>query len=296
MAQVELNTIEADGVKVFYRSAGQPTAPVLLLLHGFPSSSFQFRELIPLLAPKFRVLAPDLPGFGFTEVPAERKYQYTFDNLSLTIEAFLGALKVDKFAVYIFDYGSPTAFRIAVRHPQRVTAIITQNGNAYTEGLGADFWAPLQKYWAAPAFSASSPEAQAFVPFLSLGPTKWQYTHGVPENLLARVAPEAYTLDAALLAREGQQETQLALFYDYGTNPKLYPVWQEYLRTSRVPVLAIWGANDPIFIKAGAEAFKRDVKDLVVDYVDSGHFALETHVEYFAEQIDKFLSARVLKA
>jgi pimeloyl-ACP methyl ester carboxylesterase len=175
-----------------------------------------------------------------------------------------------------------------------VTAIITQNGNAYTEGLGADFWAPLQKYWVAPAFSASSPDAQALVPFLSLGPTKWQYTHGVPENLLPRVAPEAYTLDAALLAREGQQETQLALFYDYGTNPKLYPRWQEYLRTSGVPVLAIWGANDPIFIKAGAEAFKRDVKDLVVDYVDSGHFALETHVEYFAELIDKFLSARVL--
>jgi pimeloyl-ACP methyl ester carboxylesterase len=189
---------------------------------------------------------------------------------------------------------SPTAFRIAVRHPQRVTAIITQNGNAYTEGLGADFWAPLQKYWAAPAFSASSPDAQALVPFLSLGPTKWQYTHGVPENLLPRVAPEAYTLDAALLAREGQQETQLALFYDYGTNPKLYPLWQEYLRTSGVPVLAIWGVNDPIFIKAGAEAFKRDVKDLVVDYVDSGHFALETHVEYFAEQIDKFLLAMVV--
>jgi len=294
MARVELNTIEADGVKVFYRSAGPPTAPVLLLLHGFPSSSFQFRELIPLLATKFRVLAPDLPGFGFTEVPAERKYQYKFDSLSVTIEAFLDVLKVDKFAVYIFDYGSPTAFRIAVRHPQRVTAIITQNGNAYEEGLGADFWAPLRKYWAAPAFSASSPDAQALVPFLQLGPTKWQYTHGVPEQLLSRVAPEAYTLDAALLAREGQQETQLALFYDYGTNLGHYPRWQEYLRTSGVPVLALWGRNDPIFVKAGAEAFKRDVKDLVLDYVDSGHFALETHVEYYAEKIDNFLSQRIV--
>ncbi|KAF8265706.1 putative hydrolase or acyltransferase of alpha/beta superfamily [Lactarius quietus] len=294
MARVDLNTIEADGVKVFYRSAGPPTAPVLLLLHGFPSSSFQFRELIPLLATKFRILAPDLPGFGFTEVPAERKYQYTFDNLSVTIEAFLDVLKVDKFAVYIFDYGSPTAFRIALRNPKRVTAIITQNGNAYEEGLGADFWAPLRKYWAAPAFSARSPDAQALLPFLQLGPTKWQYTHGVPEELLARVAPEAYTLDAALLAREGQQETQLALFYDYGTNLGHYPRWQEYLRTSGVPVLALWGRNDPVFVKAGAEAFKRDVKDLVLDYVDSGHFALETHVEYFAEQIDKFLSTRIV--
>ena len=189
---------------------------------------------------------------------------------------------------------APTAFRIAVRQPERVTAIISQNGNAYDEGLGVDFWAPLKKFWAEPAFSTSSPNAQALLPFLQLGPTKWQYTHGVPEKLLDRVAPEAYTLDATLLAREGQQETQLALFYDYGTNPKLYPRWQEYLRTSGVPVLAIWGANDPIFVKAGAEAFKRDVKDLVLDSVDSGHFALETHVEYFAEQIDKFLSARVI--
>lgn len=181
-----------------------------------------------------------------------------------------------------------------MRHPERVTAIISQNGNAYVEGLGKDFWAPLEKYWAAPAFSASTPDAQALLPFLQLGPTTWQYTHGVPPPLLARVAPEAYTLDAALLARAGQQETQLALFYDYGTNPGLYPRWQEYLRASGVPVLALWGANDPIFVRAGAEAFKRDVKDLVLDFVDSGHFALETHVEYFAEQIDKFLSARIL--
>ena len=184
---------------------------------------------------------------------------------------------------------SPTAFRIAVRNPDRVTAIITQNGNAYTEGLGKDFWAPLETYWAAPTFSSTSPEAQALLPFLQLGPTKWQYTHGVPEALLSRIAPEAYTLDAALLAREGSAEAQLSLFYDYRTNPKLYPQWQEYLRTSGVPVLAIWGANDPIFVKAGAQAFARDVKDFVLDFVDSGHFALETHVEYYAEQIDKVL-------
>jgi pimeloyl-ACP methyl ester carboxylesterase len=191
---------------------------------------------------------------------------------------------------------SPTAFRIAVRHPDRVTAIITQNGNAYREGLGKNFWAPLETYWAAPTFSKTTPEAQALLPFLQLGPTKWQYTNGVPEALQSRIAPEAYTLDAALLTREGAAETQLSLFYDYRTNLQLYPQWQEYLRTSGVPVLALWGANDDIFIKAGAEAFARDVKDLVLDFVDSGHFALETHVEYYAEQINKFLSARILKA
>jgi pimeloyl-ACP methyl ester carboxylesterase len=177
-----------------------------------------------------------------------------------------------------------------------VTAIITQNGNAYLEGLGEDFWAPLQKYWATPAFSSTAPEAQALLPFLQLGPTKWQYTNGVPEDLQSRIAPETYTLDAALLTREGAVEVQLSLFYDYGKNPQLYPRWQEYLRTSGVPVLALWGKNDVIFVKAGAEAFARDVKDLVLDFVDSGHFALETHVEYYAEQIDKFLSARILKA
>ena len=191
---------------------------------------------------------------------------------------------------------SPTAFRIAVRRPDRVTAIITQNGNAYREGLGKDFWAPLEAYWATPTFSTTTPEAQALLPFLQLGPTKWQYTNGVPEALQSRITPETYTLDAALLTREGSAEVQLSLFYDYRTNLQLYPQWQEYLRTSGVPVLALWGANDDIFIKAGAEAFARYVKDLMLDFVDSGHFALETHVEYYAEQIDKFLSARLLKA
>jgi pimeloyl-ACP methyl ester carboxylesterase len=191
---------------------------------------------------------------------------------------------------------SPTAFRIAVRHPDRVTAIITQNGNAYLEGLGKDFWAPLHTYWASPTFSTTTTEAQALLPFLQLGPTKWQYTNGVPEGLQSRIAPETYTLDAALLTREGGADVQLSLFYDYRTNLQFYPRWQEYLRTSGVPVLALWGKNDVIFVEAGAEAFRRDVKDLVVDLVDSGHFVLETHVEYCAEQIDKFLSARVLKA
>jgi pimeloyl-ACP methyl ester carboxylesterase len=189
---------------------------------------------------------------------------------------------------------APTGFRIAVRHPKRVTAIISQNGNTYVEGLGKDFWEPLEKYWAAPTFSTTSPEAQRLLPFLEPGPTKWQYTDGVPQTLLARIAPETYTLDAALLARAGQQETQLALFYDYRTNVELYPRWQQYLRESGVSVLALWGKNDSMFVKAGAEAFKRDVKDLVLGFVDSGHFALETHVEEFGERIVEFLSARIL--
>ncbi|KAI0065730.1 alpha/beta hydrolase fold protein [Artomyces pyxidatus] len=275
-----VNTIEVDGINVFYRSAGPSSAPVLLLLHGFPSSSFQFRNLIPLLAAKYRVIAPDLPGFGFTSVPDERKYVYTFDSLSNTVEKFLDALSIDKFALYIFDYGAPTAIRLALRSPTRITAIVTQNGNAYDDGFGAAFWKPLQAYWASSTkFSATSPEAQALVPFLSFGTTKWQYTNGVPANLLHRVDPAAYTLDAALLARPGQTEIQLSLFYDYGTNPALYPQFHEYLRKSGVPVLAMWAANDIIFVKPGAEAFKRDVKDVVVKFVDSGHFALETHVQ-----------------
>ena len=191
---------------------------------------------------------------------------------------------------------APTGFRIAVRHPDRVTAIVTQNGNAYREGLGKKFWAPFEAYWAAPTFSTTSSEAQALLPFLQFGPIKSQYTTGVPEALLSRIAPETYTLDAALLTREGSAERQLSLFYDYRTNIQRYPQWHEYLRTSGVPVLACWGAHDESFIKAGAEAFARDVKDFLLEFVDSGHFALETHVEYIAEKVDKFLSARILKA
>ncbi|KAI0065729.1 alpha/beta-hydrolase [Artomyces pyxidatus] len=294
MTQVTLSIIEVDGINVFYRSAGPSSAPVLLLLHGFPSSSFQFRNLIPLLAAKYRVFAPDLPGFGFTSVPDERKYVYTFDSLSNTVEKFLDALSIDKFALYIFDYGAPTAIRLALRSPTRITAIVTQNGNAYDDGFGAAFWKPLTAYWASSTkFSATSPEALALLPYFSFDKTEWQYTNGVPANLLHRVDPAAYNLDAALLTRPGQTEIQLSLFYYYGTNPPLYPQFHEYLRKSGVPVLAMWGANDAVFVKAGAEAFKRDVKDIVVKLVDTGHFALETHVEEFAKEIDAFLSKRI---
>jgi pimeloyl-ACP methyl ester carboxylesterase len=276
---------EADGVQVFYRAAGEPNAPVVLLLHGFPSSSFMFRELIPRLAQDYRVIAPDLPGFGFTEVPGDRKYNYSFDQLALTIDAFTRALKLDRCAIYVFDYGAPTGFRLAMAHPERVTAIISQNGNAYEDGLG-DAWGPIRKYWATP-----SPENRDIIrqSVLTAGGTRWQYTHGVanPES----VAPESYTLDTALLERAGNKEIQLGLFLDYASNVKLYPKFQEYFRKSKPPLLAIWGKNDPFFIPAGAEAFRKDIPNAKVQFLDTGHFALETHVVEISEAIKSFLAA-----
>ncbi|KAF8479371.1 alpha/beta hydrolase fold protein [Gautieria morchelliformis] len=286
-------TIEADGVNVFYRSAGNPSCPVLLLLHGFPSSSFQFRNLIPLLSHRYHVIAPDLPGFGFTIVPEARNYKYTFDNLASTIEAFVDVLQLKKFAIYVFDYGAPTGFRLATRRPSQITGIISQNGNAYEEGLGAEFWTPVRKYWASAADfdqSLGTAEAQALVPFFALEPTAAQYTTGVPPALLSRVDPSAYTFDTALIQRPGQQLIQLSLFFDYQTNLRLYPKWQEYLRKEKPKLLAMWGENDPIFTKAGAQAFKKDLPDAEVVFVDSGHFALETHLHDYARKIDGFLS------
>ena len=245
--------IEADGVNVFYREAGDPGAPVVLLLHGFPTSSFMFRELIPRLADKFRVIAPDLPGFGFTEVPEKRKYTYSFDALAHTIEAFTEALGLNRYAIYIFDYGAPTGLRLAMAHPERVSAIISQNGNAYEEGLG-DAWGPIRKYWAEPTAENSEVIRKNI---LTMEGTRWQYTHGVanPES----IAPESYTLDVALLERKGNKDIQLDLFLDYASNVKLYPKFQEYFRKSKPPLLAIWGKNDPFFIPPGAEAYQKDL-------------------------------------
>jgi len=275
--------VEADGVQVFYREAGDANAPVMLLLHGFPTSSFMFRELIPRLADDYRVIAPDLPGFGFTDVPPERKYVYSFDPLALTIEAFMRALKVDRYAIYVFDYGAPTGFRLAMAHPEQVTAIISQNGNAYEEGLG-DAWGPIRKYWATP-----TPENRDILrqSILTAGGTRWQYTHGVasPES----IPPESYTLDTALLERPGNKEIQLDLFLDYASNVKLYPRFQEYFRKSKPPLLAIWGKNDPFFVPAGAEAFRKDIPGAKVQFLDTGHFALETHVVEIAAAIREFL-------
>jgi pimeloyl-ACP methyl ester carboxylesterase len=245
---------------------------VVLLLHGFPSSSHMFRNLIPLLSSRYRVIAPDLPGFGFTTVPAERKYEYTFTNLATTIEAFLDALSIEKFAVYIFDYGAPTAFRIALNRPDAITALITQNGNAYEEGLGAEFWAPLQQYWAT---GDNEVREKIRTAALNFETTKWQYTFGSPHP--DSVPPETYHLDTALMLQPGNQDIQLDILYDYRTNVTLYPKFHEWLRSSGVPVLAVWGKNDPIFVPAGAEGYKKDVKDLDIHYLDAPHFALETN-------------------
>jgi pimeloyl-ACP methyl ester carboxylesterase len=278
-----VHKVEADGVEVFYRAAGDSNAPVVLLLHGFPTSSFMFRELIPRLADQFRVIAPDLPGFGFTEVPEKRKYTYSFDALARTIEAFTEVLGLNRYAIYVFDYGAPTGFRLAMAHPERVSAIISQNGNAYEEGLG-DAWAPIRKYWAEP-----TPENREVIGknILTLEGTRWQYTHGVanPES----VAPESYTLDVALLERKGNKEIQLDLFLDYASNVKLYPKFQEYFRKSKPPLLAIWGKNDPFFIPAGAKAFQKDLPNAKVQFLDTGHFATETHVVEIAAAMKEFL-------
>lgn len=282
---ISVHKVEADGVRVFYRAAGDSEAPVVLLLHGFPASSFMFRELIPRLADHYRVIAPDLPGFGFTEVPAEREYAYSFDGLARTIGAFAEALRIDRYAIYVFDYGAPTGLRLAMGHPERVTAIISQNGNAYEEGLG-DAWGPIRKYWASPTAENREVIRQNI---LTLEGTRWQYTHGVsdPES----VPPELYTLDAALLERPGNKEIQLDLFLDYASNVALYAKFQEYFRKSKPPLLAIWGKNDPFFIPAGAEAFRKDLPNAKVQLLDTGHFAIETHVVEIAAAIKDFLAS-----
>lgn len=280
--------VEADGVNVFYRSAGDPSAPVVLLLHGFPTSSFMFRELMPRLADRYRVIAPDLPGFGFTEVPAERNYTYSFDALAHTLETFTEAVGISRYALYVFDYGAPTGLRLAMAHPARVSAIISQNGNAYEAGLGKA-WEPIQAYWANPTAEHRDAIRQAI---LTPDGVRWQYTHGVanPE----RITPESYTLDAALLERPGNKEIQLDLLLNYASNVALYPRFQEYFRTSQPPLLAIWGKNDPFFIPDGAEAFRKDLPNVKVQFLDTGHFATETHVAEIAEAMRTFLATNAV--
>ena len=281
--QISIGFVEADGMKIFYREAGAKDAPVILLLHGFPASSFQYRELMPLLADRYRVIAPDLPGFGFTEVPATRNYRYDFDNLAATITAFVQARQLEKFALYVFDYGAPTGFRVAMAHPEKVTAIITQNGNAYEEGLG-DAWSPIQRYWRDP----SEENRNALRAALSPEAIKQQYVDGPHPEM---VKPEGYTLDVALLARPGNIEIQLDLFLDYANNVKLYPAFQRYFREQKPKTLAVWGRFDPFFIPAGAKAFARDNPNATVRLIDAGHFALETQVATVAEIMRDFLAS-----
>jgi pimeloyl-ACP methyl ester carboxylesterase len=273
-------SVDVDGTRIFYREAGPAGAPVVLLLHGFPTSSFMFRDLFPHLSDRFRVIAPDLPGFGFTE-PAPG-YPFTFEQLAKTIDGFTQAIALSRYALYVFDYGSPVGFRLAVAHPERVTALVSQNGNAYVEGL-SNGWDPIKAYWRDP----SPDNREALRGFLSPEQIKLQYTHGVPDP--ATVAPEGYTLDSALLARPGNAEVQLDLLRDYATNVVLYPTFQRYLRDHQPPVLATWGRNDPFFLPPGAEAFKRDVPSADVRFYDAGHFALETHADVIGPVIADFL-------
>ena len=271
-----------DGSKIFYREAGPTSAPTILLLHGFPTSSHMFRNLIPALADRYHVVAPDLPGFGFSEVPDRKQFRYTFEHLAEAIDTFTQTIGLEHYAIYVFDYGAPVGLRLGLAHPDRITAIISQNGNAYEEGLSQG-WNPIQKYWKEP-----TPENRAALrDFLTPEATKSQYLYGVKDETM--VAPEAYQLDSALLARPGNDEIQLDLFLDYASNVALYPKFQEYFRTKRPPLLAVWGNTDPFFLPRGAEAFKRDIPSAEVRLYETGHFALETHHHEIAGAIKDFL-------
>ncbi|TVY54534.1 putative hydrolase [Lachnellula cervina] len=286
MAAYNISSVAADGLNIFYREAGPTDAPVILLLHGFPSSSHQFRNLIPLLAATYHVIAPDLPGFGFTEIPSSRAYPYTFDSIATSIEAFLDALSIRKFSPYMFDYGAPTGLRLALRRPDAVQAIFSQNGNAYEEGLGA-FWDPLKDFWMGDGLNITAREAIT-ASTLTLDATKGQYVTGTV-NPNSSIAPETYTLDQALLDRPGQTDIQLGLFYDYRKNVELYPQFQAYFRESQVPLIAFWGKNDPIFIPPGAEAFKKDLPNAEIHLLDAGHFAVESNTKEIANLMLGFL-------
>jgi pimeloyl-ACP methyl ester carboxylesterase len=284
---VGYHSVDVQGIKVFYREAGDPAAPTILLLHGFPASSHMYRGLIPLLADRYHVVAPDLPGFGFSDAPSPSQYVYTFDHLASTIDAFTTTLGLQHYAIEVFDYGAPVGWRLAVAHPDRITAIVTQNGNAYEEGLSSG-WNPIQKYWNEP----SEANRAALRDFLTPGSVKWQYVHGSKNEAL--IAPESYTLDSALLARPGNDDIQLDLFLDYANNVKRYPEFQSYFRKFHPPLLAVWGRNDPFFLPPGAEAFKRDISDAEVYFYDAGHFALETNLNEIAAQIHRFLDHHLL--
>ena len=277
-----------DGDKIFYREAGPKTAPTILLLHGFPTSSHMFRNLIPALSDPYHVVAPDLPGFGFSDAPDRKRFRYTFEHVAEVIDSFTQAIGLDAYAIYLFDYGAPVGLRLAWAHPERVTALISQNGNAYEEGLSQS-WDPIQKYWKEP----TAENRTALREFLKPETTKWQYLHGVQDASL--VAPEAYELDSALLARPGNDEIQLDLFLDYASNVALYPKFQEYFRTKRPSLLAVWGKNNPFFLPPGAEAFKRDNPAAEVHFYDTGHFALETHVQEIGSAIRDFLSRKLTR-
>ncbi|WPU94789.1 alpha/beta fold hydrolase [Mucilaginibacter sabulilitoris] len=270
-------------LNIFYRESGAKDAPVILLLHGYPTSSHMYRNLIPLLSDRFRVIAPDLPGFGYSDAPKNTEFNYTFDNLAQYMQAFIDQLGIKRFAMQVFDYGAPVGYRLALANPEKITGIISQNGNAYEEGL-SDGWNPIQKYWADP----SEQNRNNLRAMTTLETTKWQYLTGVGDETL--VAPESFTLDQYFLEREGSVEIQLDLFKDYASNVAMYPAFHQYFKKYQPPFLAVWGDKDPFFLPPGAEAFKRDLPDATVKFYDTGHFALETHVNEIGEEILTFLN------
>ncbi len=283
---VHFNSIDVDGLKVFYREAGNPARPTVLLLHGFPTASHMFRDLIPALADSYHLVAPDLPGFGMTEQPTRNRFTYTFQNLAKVVERFIETLNFSKFALYVFDYGAPVGFRLAVKHPERITAIVSQNGNTYLEGVSGAF-APIQAYWKQP----NQANRDALRGFLAPQTTLFQYTQGVAS--LNSVSPDGRNLDDFYLSRPGNDEIQLDLLLDYQSNVALYEQNQAYLRRYQPPVLAVWGKNDPFFLPAGAEAFKRDVSAADIRFFDTGHFALETHSHEIGAVMREFLARHV---
>jgi pimeloyl-ACP methyl ester carboxylesterase len=283
VTQITYHTTDVNGLKVFYRESGPSDAPKLLLLHGYPSASHMFRDLIPRLADRFHIVAPDLIGFGQSDMPGRDTFTYTFEALTDVLEGFTGAVGFNRYALYVFDYGAPAGFRLAVRQPKSITAIVTQNGNAYEEGL-SDGWNPIRAYWGQP----TQTNRDAIRSLVQPETTVWQYTHGVGDPAL--VSPDGYTLDNHYLARPGAHEIQLDLFLNYATNVDLYPKFHEYFRNWQPPLLAIWGRNDPFFLPSGAEAFKRDIPAAEVRLLDTGHFALETHANEIAAAIRGFLT------
>jgi pimeloyl-ACP methyl ester carboxylesterase len=286
--KVAHRTVKVGDLDIFYREAGPKDAPAVLLLHGFPTSSQMFRNLIPALADRYHVVAPDYPGFGHSSMPARDKFAYTFDNIAGVVEKFTATVGLTKYALYVQDYGGPIGFRLASGHPDRVTAIVVQNGNAYDEGLETDFWKPLKAYWQEPT---NLERRNALRPFLKVDATLWQYTHGVPHAEF--VSPDGWTTDQYLLDRKGNDEIQLDMFLSYGSNPPLYPKWQEYFRKHQPPTLIAWGKNDEIFPAAGAEPYKRDLKTLEFHLLDAGHFALESDGDQIARLMRDFLGRQI---
>lgn len=306
---INYQTISVDGVDIFYREAGNPKKPTILLLHGFPTSSHMFRDLIAELADEYHLIAPDYPGYGFSSMPSATDFDYTFDNVATLVSKFIDQIGVGKFSIYLMDYGAPIGFRIATAQPDRIQSLIVQNGNAYNEGIDNNFWEPIKAYWkdrkavnkgldndfwknvkaAYKQPAMSNDDALRFL--TTLGATKWQYTNGV-KNIEA-LSPDTWGHVQPLLDRDGNQDIQLDMFYSYGSNPPLYPEWQAYLRDNQPPTLIVWGKNDEIFPAAGAEPYKRDLQDLEYHLIDTGHFALETHGQEIADLIRDFLNRKV---